>query len=137
MRTRINCGWLVGHDHGRHTLWRDAELVYEGNTVVFVGGKQLRGYGRAREIDARDKLSGARGSSTPMSIPAIAHRTGLISDVGRGDYFGQPLPRASASRARAPASAAIRAMPVPTTTRSPTSSSPTIARFTTIAEAPA
>jgi hypothetical protein len=28
MRTRIACGWLVANE-GRH-LWRNAELVYEG-----------------------------------------------------------------------------------------------------------
>jgi cytosine/adenosine deaminase-related metal-dependent hydrolase len=54
MRTRINCGWLVGHDHGHHTLWRDAELVYDGNTVLFVG-ERFEG-AVEREIDARDKL---------------------------------------------------------------------------------
>ena len=37
MRTRITCGWLVGHADGHHTLWRNAELVYEGNSVLFVG----------------------------------------------------------------------------------------------------
>ena len=29
MRTRIRCGWLVGHANGHHTLWRDAELVFQ------------------------------------------------------------------------------------------------------------
>ena len=54
MRTRINCGWLVGHDQGRHTLWRNAELVYEGNTVLFVG-ERFEG-SVDHEIDAHDKL---------------------------------------------------------------------------------
>jgi hypothetical protein len=37
MRTRITCGWLVAHADGHHTLWHNAELVHEGNTVLFVG----------------------------------------------------------------------------------------------------
>jgi 5-methylthioadenosine/S-adenosylhomocysteine deaminase len=41
MRTRITCGWLVGHADGHHTLWRNAELVYEGNSVLFVGELSL------------------------------------------------------------------------------------------------
>ena len=36
MRTRITCGWLVAHADGHHTLWRNAELVYEGNAVLFI-----------------------------------------------------------------------------------------------------
>jgi hypothetical protein len=54
MRTRISCGWLVAHADGNHTLWRNAELVYEGNTVLFVG-ERFEGL-VDHEIDARDKL---------------------------------------------------------------------------------
>ena len=54
MRTRVTCGWLVGHAGGHHTLWSNAELVYEGNTVLFVG-ERFEG-AVDREIDARDKL---------------------------------------------------------------------------------
>ncbi|HSJ40379.1 MAG TPA: N-ethylammeline chlorohydrolase, partial [Xanthobacteraceae bacterium] len=54
MRTRITCGWLVAHAAGHHTLWRNAELVYEGNAVLFVG-ERFEG-AVDREIDARDKL---------------------------------------------------------------------------------
>ena len=54
MRTRVQCGWLVGHAGGRHTLWRNAELVYEGSTVLFVG-ERFDGTVEC-EVDARDKL---------------------------------------------------------------------------------
>jgi len=54
MRTRIACGWLVAHAQGHHTLWRHAELVFEGNTVLFIGEHFD---GRVdQEIDAGDKL---------------------------------------------------------------------------------
>src|SRR5882757_2978814 len=88
MRTRVTCGWLVGHADGHHTLWRNAELVYEGNSVVFVG-ERFEG-GVDREIDARDKLVAPGFIDTHVhSGHRASHR--LISDIGRGDYFGQPF----------------------------------------------
>src|SRR3954464_2280202 len=88
MRTRITCGWLVAHADGHHTLWRNAELVYEGNTVLFVG-ERFEG-AVDREIDARDKLVAPGFIDTHVhSGHRASHR--LITDVGRGDYFGQPF----------------------------------------------
>src|SRR6202051_1242234 len=96
MRTRIACGWLVGHADGHHTLWRNAELVYEGNTVLFVG-ERFEG-GVEHEIDARDKLVAPGFIDTHVhSGHRASHR--LISDVGRGDYFGQPFLEISVARA--------------------------------------
>ena len=95
MRTRINCGWLVGHDHGHHTLWRNAQLVYEGDTVLFVG-ERFEGTVE-REIDARDKLVAPGFIDTHVhSGHRASHR--LISDIGRGDYFGQPFLEISVAR---------------------------------------
>src|SRR5712691_6771319 len=95
MRTRINCGWLVGHDRGHHTLWRNAELVYDGNAVLFVG-ERFEG-AVEREIDARDKLVAPGFIDTHVhSGHRASHR--LISDVGRGDYFGQPFFEISVAR---------------------------------------
>jgi 5-methylthioadenosine/S-adenosylhomocysteine deaminase len=54
MRTRILCGWLVGHADAHRTLWRNAEFVFEGNTVLFVGARFDGAVDR--EIDAPDKL---------------------------------------------------------------------------------
>jgi len=96
MRTRITCGWLVAHADGHHTLWRNAELVYEGNTVLFVG-ERFEG-AVDREIDARDKLVAPGFIDTHVhSGHRASHR--LISDVGRGDYFGQPFLEISVARA--------------------------------------
>ena len=95
MRTRITCGWLVAHADGHHTLWRNAELVFEGNRVLFVG-ERFEG-SIDREIDARDKLV------VPGFIDAhvhSGHRAShrLTSDIGRGDFFGQPFLEISVAR---------------------------------------
>ena len=66
MRTRITCGWLVGHADGHHTLWRNAELVYEGNAVLFVG-ERFDGT-IDREIDARDRLVAPGMSSSRLRL---------------------------------------------------------------------
>ena len=88
MRTKIECGWLVGHSGAGHVLWRDAELVYEGPEILFVG------QGFAGDVDqviaARSKLVIPGFIDTHVhSGHRASHR--LITDVGRPDYFGQPF----------------------------------------------
>src|SRR5476649_2893346 len=88
MRTRITCGWLVAHANGHHTLWRNAELVYEGNKVLFVG-ERFEGQ-VDKEIDARDKLVAPGFIDTHVhSGHRASHR--LITDTGRPMYYGQPF----------------------------------------------
>src|SRR5271155_6046171 len=95
MRTKIQCGWLVGYVGNGHVLWRDAELVYEGTQIVFVG---------ERFEGTADQVIGAGGK---LVIPGFidthvhsGHRAShrLISDVGRPDYFGQPFFEISVAR---------------------------------------
>src|SRR5271163_1754016 len=95
MRTRISCGWLVAHADGHHTLWRNAELVYEGNTVLFIG-ERFEG-AVDHEINARERLVIPGFIDTHVhSGHRASHR--LISDVGRPDYFGQPFLEISVAR---------------------------------------
>ncbi|OFE14408.1 N-ethylammeline chlorohydrolase [Humibacillus sp. DSM 29435] len=37
MRTQVTAKYLLGHQDGRHQLLRDASVVFEGDTVVYVG----------------------------------------------------------------------------------------------------
>jgi 5-methylthioadenosine/S-adenosylhomocysteine deaminase len=95
MRTRVTCGWLVAHAQGQHTLWRNAELVFEGNIVLFIGDRFESAVDH--EIDARDKLVAPGFIDTHVhSGHRASHR--LISDIGRGDYFGQPFLEISVPR---------------------------------------
>jgi cytosine/adenosine deaminase-related metal-dependent hydrolase len=95
MRTRIACGWLVANEGRHHTLWRNAELVYEGSNVVFIG-ERFEGP-VDHEIDAGDKLVAPGFIDTHVhSGHRASHR--LISDIGRGDYFGQPFLEISVAR---------------------------------------
>src|SRR5580658_6429114 len=95
MRTKITCGWLVGHDSRGHVLLRDAELVFENDRIIHVG----RGFEGPvdQEIDARGKLVCPGFIDTHVhSGHRASHR--LISDVGRPDYFGQPFLEISVAR---------------------------------------
>ena len=95
MRTKISCGWLVGHEARGHVLWQNGELVYEGNTILYVGEK-FPGETDAA-IDASERLVIPGFIDTHVhSGHRASHR--LISDVGRPDYFGQPFLEISVAR---------------------------------------
>ncbi len=88
MRTSIRGGWVVGHKAGQHTMDQNHEVVFEGDAIVYVGP---RFEGQAdRVIDAKGKLVAPGFIDTHVhSGHRASHR--LISDAGRGDYFGQPF----------------------------------------------
>jgi cytosine/adenosine deaminase-related metal-dependent hydrolase len=88
VRTKIQCGWLVGYFGTGHVLWRDAELVYAGSDVLFIGERFTGDVDKV--IDARAKLVIPGFIDTHVhSGHRASHR--LITDVGRPDYFGQPF----------------------------------------------
>ena len=88
MRTRISGGWVVGHNEGRHCLDAAHEVIFEGDEILYTGPKFE---GRIdREIDATGKLVAPGFIDTHVhSGHRASHR--LITDTGRGDYFGQPF----------------------------------------------
>lgn len=95
MKTRIRASWIVGHEGGAHRLWKDAELVYEDDKVLFVG-TAFEGE-TDRTIDATGKLVCPGFIDTHVhSGHRASHR--LISDTGRPIYFGQPFLEISVPR---------------------------------------
>ena len=88
MRSKIEATWVVGYERGQHTLLRDAEVVFEGNTILHVG-KAFEGR-VDRVIDAKDKLVSPGFIDTHVhSGHRASHR--LITDTGRPMYYGQPF----------------------------------------------
>lgn len=88
MRTKIEAGWVVGHDNGHHTLIRDGVVVYEDDRIIHVG-RSFEG-DVDKVIDAGDKLAVPGFVDTHVhSGHRASHR--LITDTGRPIYFGQPF----------------------------------------------
>src|SRR5271156_1000047 len=95
MRTAISASWIVSHQAGRHALIRDGIVVYEGNKIIHVG-KNFDGP-VDKTIDAAGKLVAPGFIDTHVhSGHRASHR--LISDIGRGDYSGQPFLEISVAR---------------------------------------
>jgi len=95
MRTKISCGWLVGFESGGHVLLRNADLVFEGNTILFVGENFPGDVDIV--VDAAERLVIPGFIDTHVhSGHRASHR--LITDVGRADYFGQPFLEISVAR---------------------------------------
>ena len=87
-RTSIRNGWVIGHTAGKHTLDRGHEVVYQGDAILYVGPK----FDGAVDlvIDAAGMLVSPGFIDTHVhSGHRASHR--LISDAGRGDFFGQPF----------------------------------------------
>src|SRR6202163_4802164 len=95
MRTLVKGGWVVGFENGHHTLIENGCVLVEGNKISFVG-KHFSGEAD-KTIDAGGKLVSPGFIDTHVHTGHRAsHR--LISDIGRGDYFGQPFLEISVPR---------------------------------------
>ena len=98
MKTRVKGRWVVGHHNGRHALIKDGEVVYENDSIIFVG----RGF--AGDVD--EEIDGTGMLVAPGFIDTHVHagyraQKRMITDVGRPDYFGQPFLEFDVARARA------------------------------------
>ncbi len=95
MITRMVCGWLVAHDGASHVLFRNADLVWRDDKIIFAG-VGFDGHVDA-ELDAATRLVSPGFIDTHVHAGHRAsHR--LISDIGRPDYFGQPFLEISVAR---------------------------------------
>jgi len=95
MRTLIQGGWVVGFQGGRHTLDKGHVVVVEGDSIIHVGPAFSGAVDQV--IDATGKLVSPGFIDTHVhSGHRAAHR--LISNAGRGDFFGQPFLEISVPR---------------------------------------
>ena len=88
MRTRIRGSWVVGNDNGSHCLIKNGEVIYENDTILFVG-RDFEGDVHT-DIDAAGKLVCPGFIDTHVHAGYQAQKR-MITDVGRPDYFGQPF----------------------------------------------
>lgn len=95
MKTLINGAWVVGYENNQHKLYRQFQVVYEGNRIIYVGP---RFDGKPDQtIDAPDALVSPGFIDTHVHSGYRAlHR--LLTDVGRPDLYGQPFLEASVPR---------------------------------------
>ena len=86
MKTLVKGGWVVSFRQGRHCMDRDFEVVYEGDEILYIGP---RFDGQAdRVIDASSQLVCPGFIDTHVHTGHRAsHR--LITDTGRGEFFGE------------------------------------------------
>src|SRR5688500_18980529 len=96
MKTRVKGSWVVGHDNGRHVLVKDGEVVWEDDTIIFVGSRF------PGAVD--DEIAGTGMLVAPGFIDTHVHagyqaQKRMITDVGRPDYLGQPFLEFDVARA--------------------------------------
>src|SRR5918911_1459649 len=101
MRTLIRASWVVGFDGRSHVLLPDGGVVYEDDTVVWVGHGQNFDGQVDRTVDATGCLV------TPGLINCHLHlgsnaRALFLLDASRADYFGSNFMAYSVGKRGAP-----------------------------------
>ncbi|MFY3311615.1 hypothetical protein [Achromobacter ruhlandii] len=112
--TLLTARWVVGHDNGRHCLYENGEVVFQGDRIVYVGPRypgpvaRRHDYGRALigpgfvDLDALSDLDttilvsttrrpGARAASGPTRTCSAA-RTRCIRRTSWRSRSATPSP---------------------------------------------
>jgi 5-methylthioadenosine/S-adenosylhomocysteine deaminase len=88
MKTKIKGKYVVGYENGRHVLMRDACVVYEGDTIQYVGTENSQNIDQV--IDASEMLvcPGFVNLHAHLQIHANAI---MMADVGNKDVYGSGI----------------------------------------------
>lgn len=84
-----NNSYVVGYKNGGHVLYRDGEIAYQGNRVIYAGKKFA---GKADQI-----IDTHRGFVMPGLVNCHCHvaaspvEKGFLEDIGSRNFYGTSL----------------------------------------------
>ena len=88
-RTLINASHIIAHDGARHRHLRDGVVVYEGDTIIFVGRK-FRGETHHR-IDATNRIVAPGFIDTHIHMAGSPLDKSFVEDHGKRNFFNSGL----------------------------------------------
>jgi len=98
-KTRIKSSYIVAFDGHQHRFLRDGELVFEGDTIIYVG-KSYSGEADVT-IDARDKIVVPGFVCTHSHMAASPMDRSFIEDCGKPEFFFSGLYDSLATKQKA------------------------------------